>query len=101
MNHTVLDAMVACGVDNVTQFENQTQAAQFAEEIFGNDFYMYMDKTFEELQSDLKTYSSLTVVQGQIGTSPGAKQRIQAFIQWTRDKVRNGEDPSSEQFPVQ
>lgn len=101
MNHTVLDAMVACGVDNVTQFENKTQAARFAEEIFGNDFYLCMDKTFEELQSDLKTYSSLTVAQGQIRTSPGVKQRIQAFIQWTRDKVRNGEDPASEAFPVQ
>ena len=26
MNHTVLDDMVACGVDYVTQFENQTQS---------------------------------------------------------------------------
>ena len=57
-------------------------------------------KTFEELQSDLKSYASLPVTQGQIRTSPGIKQRIQAFIQWTRDKIRIGEDPSAEPFPV-
>lgn len=100
MNNTVLDAMILCGVNNTTLFENQTKAARFADEIFGNDFHMCMDKTFEELQSDLKSYASLPVTQGQIRTSPGIKQRIQAFIQWTRDKIRNGEDPSAEPFPV-
>ena len=101
MNYTVLDAMVACGVDDNIRFQEQTQAERFANEIFGNDFFMCMDKTFDELQSDLQSYSVLTIAQGQIRTSPGVKQRLQAFIQWTRDKVRNGEDPSAEPFPVE
>ena len=100
MNNTVLDAMILCGINNTTLFEDKTKAARFADEIFENDFHMCMDKTFEELQSDLKSYASSPVTQSQIRTSPGIKQRIQAFIQWTRDKIRNGEDPSAEPFPV-
>ena len=31
---------------------------------------------------------------------PGIKNKIKAFVQWTRDKIRMGEDPALEPFPV-
>ena len=35
---TVLDAMVACGVDNEVLFMDETQAQRIADDIFGNLF---------------------------------------------------------------
>ena len=59
-----------------------------------------MDKTFEELDQDFKSYSDLTQNQGQIRLVPGTKTRIRAFIQWVRDEVRYGRDPASIPFPA-
>ena len=59
-----------------------------------------MDKIFHDLESDFKTYSNLTVNQGQIHLNPGTKNCIKAFIQWSRDKIRMGLDPANEPFPV-
>ena len=38
--------------------------------------------------------------QGQIRLHPGTKRQIKAFIQWVKDQVRTGEDPSLTPFPV-
>ena len=61
--YSVRDAMVLCGVDNTTVFEGKTPAQRFAEDIFSDSFDIYMDKTVEELQNDLKQYSNLTQAQ--------------------------------------
>ena len=58
-------------------------------------------KTIEELQNDLKQYSNLTQSQGQIRVNPGVIQRIHAFIQWSRDMIRTGLNPSFSEFPVE
>jgi hypothetical protein len=59
-----------------------------------------MDLTFKELDDHFKTYSELTVQQGQICVRPGVRKNIKAFIQWSRDEFRLGRDPSSIAFPV-
>ena len=99
--YTVMDAMILCGVDNENNFDGKTAAERFAADIFSDSFQICMDKTIEELQNDLKQYSNLTQAQGQIRVSPGVFQRIHAFIQWSRDMIRTGIDPSTLSFPVQ
>lgn len=57
---TVEDALVACGVSNVNMFNDQSDAERMAEDLLNDDFYSTMDKTFEELDEDFKTYANLT-----------------------------------------
>ena len=97
---TVFDAMVACGVDNAIVFNGNTAAVRIAEEVFDDDFMSCIDKDISEIEEDFKTYSGLTVNQGQIRLHPGTKRQIKAFIQWVKDKVRIGKDPSLTPFPV-
>ena len=59
-----------------------------------------MDKTSKELRTDLKTYSDLTIAQGQIRLTPGVKRNIQAYIQFVRDEIRMGRDPKSVRFDI-
>ena len=63
---TIRDAMIACGMDDVHLFDGETQAQRFATEVFDNDFTACMDKTFEELDDDFKSYSTLTIADGQV-----------------------------------
>ena len=97
---TVFNAMVACGIDNNTMFNGATACERIATEIFDDDFLSCLDKTYSELDDSLKDYSALTVANGQIRLTPGIKTNVKAFIQWARDKIRVGEDPTLEAFPV-
>ena len=99
-NQTIIDAMIACGVDNAVLFMEETQAQRLAEDIFDNLFTSCMDITFKELDDHFKTYSDLTMAQGQIRLRPGTRKNIKAFVQWTRDELRLGRDPSATPFPV-
>jgi hypothetical protein len=97
---TVLDALIACGVDNVALFMEQTQAERIAEEVFDNVFASCLDVTFKELDDHFKTYSELSAAQGQIRVRPGTRKNIKAFVQWTRDEIRLARDPGTTAFPV-
>ena len=97
---TVLDAMIACGIDNEALFLEETQAQRIAADIFGDLFTSCMDITFKELDEYFKTYSDLTVAQGQIRLRPGTRKNVKAFVQWTRDEIRLGRDPSHTPFPL-
>ena len=99
-NFTVLEAMIACGIDNNALFDGETQAARIASDIFDDTFTTCMDKSFKELDADFKTYSDLTQAQGQIRLLPGVKKRVKAFIQWSRDQIRQGLSPSHIPFPA-
>ena len=68
--------------------------------LLSNDFATVMDKTIEDSRADFKSYSELTQNQGQIRLEPNVKRNIQAFIQWTRDEIRMGKDPTLSPFPV-
>ena len=97
---TVHDAMIMCGVDNVAQFNGETPAERFANDLFGNDFIACMDKSMDELNQDFKSYSDLTQAQGQIRISPGTKRNIRSFVHWVRDETRLGRNPNFIAFPV-
>ena len=59
-----LDALIACGVDDVKLFMDETQAQRIADDIFDNLLTTCMDMTFKELDDHFKTYADLTVAQG-------------------------------------
>ena len=98
--YTVLDAMILCGIDNNTLFNGNTQATRITTEVFSDDFYTCMDKSFTDIDEDFKSYGALTAVQGQIRVNPGIKRNVKAFIQWTRDQICTSEDPSAIPFPI-
>eukprot|EP00980_Cylindrotheca_fusiformis_P025692 scaffold14483_cov211-Cylindrotheca_fusiformis.AAC.1 len=59
-----------------------------------------MEKSFDDLTEDLKSFSRLTAAQGQIRLVPGVRRKIQAYIQWVRNLIRMDRDPSRVAFPV-
>jgi hypothetical protein len=77
---TVYDGMVLCGINDEAEFEGDTPAVRITSDLFGNDFATCMDKGFTELDYEFKTYSELTVIQGQVRLLPGTKRNIKAFI---------------------
>ena len=56
----VLDALIACNVNNELRFMDDTQAERIADDIFDNLFATCMEITFKELDDHFKTYSDLT-----------------------------------------
>ena len=96
---TAQDAMIASGIDNISLFEGAPQTKIIASDIFDADFTACMDKTYEDLDDDLKGYSVLTQAQGQIRLTPGTKKNLKAFIQWMRDCIRIGQVPADIPFP--
>ena len=78
---TIRNALIACGVDDVALYDGVTAAAWLANNIFDNDFNACMDKTYEDLDDNLKAYSTMDVANGQIRLNPGTKKLINAFIQ--------------------
>ena len=61
---------------------------------------MCKDKTMDEVNTDIKQYSTLTQNQGQIRITPGNRQLMQAFMQWSRDMIRTGREPNLVPFPA-
>ena len=98
--YKVVDAMIDCGLNTTIIFNGATQAARIATEVFDDDHNSVIDKSYDELQEDLKAFSSLTVANGQIRLTPGTTRNIRAYIQWARDIIRVGEDPTNGGFNV-
>ena len=69
-------------------------------ELFEDDFSSCVDKTYEESDEDLKSYSNLTFINGKIRLGPGQKKNIKDFIQWNRYQIRLGLYPALTRFPV-
>ena len=91
---------MACGIPLVPAFNGLTPPQRISAAIFNDEFVSVIDVTFEEVDATLKTYSQLTLAQGQIRLDPLIKKRIKAFIQWMRDRIRMTEDPAASVFPV-
>ena len=77
---TVRDDMVLCGIDNESLFQGLTPAQSFISDIFSGSFTMCFDKTMDEANHDIKQYTSLTQLQGQIRIAPDIRQNAQAFM---------------------
>ena len=87
--HTMENALIMCGVnrDNIVLFDGNNAAQRIANEVFDNDLTSCVNKSNSDLENDWKTYSQLTVAQGQIRLRPATKKNIRALVQWIRDKV--------------
>ena len=96
---TIRNALIACDVEDVALYDGVTAAAWLANDIFDNDFNACMDKTYEDLDDNLKAYSTMTVANGHIRLNPSTKKLIKAFIQWSRDQICLGHDPTLTAFP--
>ena len=88
---TVLDALVACRVDNVALFMDQTQVERIAKDIFYDLFTSCLDITFKELDDHFKTaYAELSAAQGQVRVRPGTltsfvvTKHMRSFMQTQR-----------------
>ena len=66
VQHTVLEALDLCGINNETSFQGHTTAELLETEIFIDTYESMKNKTFAELDADFKSYSDLTTTQGQI-----------------------------------
>jgi len=53
----VRELLALAGVDNILQFNGETQAQRLSTDMFDDTFTSCMDKTYEELDSDLNMYS--------------------------------------------
>ncbi len=96
---TVAQVMQRCGVALVV-FNGQTMAQRIATEVFQDSFESCLDKSITEFDDDLKILSELTVANGRIRLSSTVKRNLKAFIQWCKDKLRIGDDPSQLLFPI-
>ena len=85
--YEAVGAMIACSVNYAILFNGETQTERIATEIFDDDPSV-MDKTYVELQEDLKAYSSLTVANGQIRLTHGVTQNIEYIS--SRHEMRSG-----------
>ena len=98
---TVLDAMIACGIDNGGPlFQGQSPARRIAGDVFDDVFETCLIKTQDDFDDDLKQYSELPANAGRIRLNPRQKKRIKAFMFWVYDKLRIGQDPAAQAFPV-
>ena len=62
--NTVRILLALASVDDVLLFNGETQAQRLAQDLFDDSLLSCMDKSYEEIGSDLKSYSTLTVAQG-------------------------------------
>ena len=97
---SLCNRMHACGIENLNLLNGKTNAECLANEMFDKNFNAGMDKTFKEIDVDLKTWSNLAVNQCQIRLNPGTKRNIKAYVQWVCDEICLGCNPAGAQVPV-
>ena len=56
--------MITADVNDTDNFNGQSSAERFTEDLFDNDFMTCMNKTFKDLDGDFKLLSVLTAMQG-------------------------------------
>ncbi len=89
--YTIEDhALTACGVltdTNNMLFNGANAAQRISSEVFSDTYTTCLNLTFSDLEDTWKTYSGLTINQGQIRLRPGTKVNIKALLQWVRDRI--------------
>ena len=101
--HTLVDALTLCGVLNDTAnvlFNVADESTRIAADVFNDNFATCMDLSFADLEENWRTYSGLSVTEGRIRLRPGTKVNIKALVQWVRDCIRVGADPTAVPFPI-
>ena len=94
--NTVRSLLALAGVDDSVPFNSKTQAQRMSNDMFDDSFESCLDKTFDEIDADLKIYANPTVANGRITIVPRVMRTIKAFVQWTKDMIRTDRNPESE-----
>ena len=97
---TVEQAMLQCGVPGAPLFGGESPARRVSTQIFMDSFDTTLSITIKEVGDALTAFTKLTVANGRIPLQPGVKRRVTAFVQWTRNLLRTGGDPTLTAFPV-
>lgn len=97
---TVLDAMIACGFDNVIERGGITDAQRVATDTFDDDFSTAIYLDYKDIASEVKRYAALTQAAGRILWTAPNKNRIKCFIFWVQDTKRKGLQPQFIPFLV-
>ena len=63
---TVGNVTFVCGISSPTLLQGDSRAKHIYGEVFDDDFISCMDKTVQELDDYLKSYSTLMAANGQI-----------------------------------
>ena len=74
------------------------QVERVATDIFDDEFSACMNRTVDELEEDLKYYTVLVIILGEICQNPVTKRNARAFLQWSKDILRLIDDPVQVQF---
>ena len=99
VNNTVRNLLASIGIDGIALFNGETNAERLASDMFDDNFASCINKSDEDIDSDLKTYSSMTLLQGQIRLNPGSKRNLKVAIQWVKDLLRTDNDPITTLIP--
>ena len=71
---TLASAMFDCGTTDAALFDGDTKSTRIYTELFNDNFTLCMDKTYVEIDDDLKSYSTLTAAHGKIRIAHGHKK---------------------------
>ena len=66
---------------NNVLFDGVNGADRICTEVFNDNFNVCIDITFREFEDNWKTFSALTILEGQIRLRPRTKGNIRAFVQ--------------------
>ena len=98
--NTVIASLIACGVPLLLVFNGQSPAQRVSNDIFLDDFSTCLSISTDEVNDAFVAYTKLTVPNGRVPFQPGVKRRVIAFVQWVRNQIRCGIDPSTIPFAV-
>ena len=91
--HVIVNGIIAYRVDFVLPFVGQTKVKPLTSDIFSYECITWIDKTFDDLDTELETYATLTQVQGHILVLLGVNLPIKSFVQCVRREVCTGRNP--------
>ena len=98
--NTIRALLGAAGINDIVQFNDQTNAKWMARDMFDNEFASFIAKKHNEIDSNIKTYANLPITQDQIRIQPGVKRGLKAVLQWVKDLIQKNLDPTIVPFPV-
>ena len=93
--YPVWAAIFACGVPRTKDAYKNTASG-----LLQDEYEACIDLDEKALLSYFKTSALLPATAGQIKFSIIQRNNIKAFVQWTKDKIRTGQDPAMLQFQL-
>ena len=94
------DTAIFSVISDSTMFNCANLAQSISEDNIFDYFVSCMDMSFNLIEYDIKSYSTLTVIQEQIIINQGSQTNINYFSQWYHNDICIGQNPSLQGFPM-